>query len=534
MTEHWAIDIGSRSRARRSADRTENPGRSGRLRVLFVSSEIFPLAKTGGLADVSAALPGALASQGIEPLLLMPGYPCALDTAVNKRVVYELREFSHLGDARIVAGWTPDSGLPVWLFDCPALFDRQGGIYQDEQGRDWPDNALRFGTFCRAVAAMATNWLPDVVHLNDWQTGLAALYLAHAQGPPPSTLFTIHNMAFQGIFPREATAQLDLPESACGADGIEYFGKVSFLKAGLRYADRLTTVSSTYAREILTPEFGFGLQGLLQARQGDLSGVLNGIDDSLWNPQTDPYLPRTFTARDLSGKHMCKAALQRELGLKPNVEVPLVAFASRFTDQKMVDCIPKLVPTLMAEGAQLAVVGEGDRAVEAELAALAHEYPGRVAVRIGHDEGMAHRVHAGADIVLAPARFEPCGLVQMYAMRYGALPVVRAVGGLADTVVDATAANIENGTACGFAFAEASAEAMTACVVRALGMWRQSITWRRLQSRAMAREFGWARSAPNYIELYRALTNIPAETPREEPVQADPAQMLYEPCNPDL
>ena len=525
MTEHWAIDIGSRNRARRSAEQPQDRGRRGRLRVLFVSSEIFPLAKTGGLADVSASLPGALAGQGIEPLLLMPGYPCALDTAVNKRVVYELREFSHLGDARIVAGWTPDTGLPVWLFDCPALFDRKGGLYQDEQGCDWPDNALRFGTFCRAVAAMAANWLPDVVHLNDWQTGLAALYLAHAQGPKPATMFTIHNMAFQGIFPREATAELDLPPSAYEADGIEYFGKVSFLKAGLRYSDRLTTVSPTYAREILTPECGFGLEGLLQARQSDLSGILNGIDDGLWNPQTDPYLPRTFTARDLSGKHMCKAALQRELGLKPNPEAPLVAFASRFTGQKMVDCIPKLVPTLMAAGAQLAVLGEGDCAAEAELAALQREWPGRIAVRIGHDEGAAHRVHAGADIVLAPARFEPCGLVQMYAMRYGALPVVRAVGGLADTVVDANAANIENGTACGFAFTEASAEAMIACVARALGMWRQSITWRRMQSRAMAREFGWARSGTSYIELYRGLTNIPAETRVEEPIEAEPAQV---------
>lgn len=524
MTEHWAIDIQAKAGqpkvgARRSADGSHA---GDRLRAFFVSSEIFPLAKTGGLADVSAALPAALATQGVDPLLFMPGYPQALETAVHKRVLMDLSDRAGFGEARIIAGWTPDTSLPVWLLDAPALFDRDGGPYQDRCGQDWDDNAQRFGLFSRAAATMAANWLPDVVHLNDWQAGLTALFLQQAPGPRPATLFTVHNMAFQGVFGREAVANLGIAPQAMQPDGIEYFGNLSFLKAGLRYADRLTTVSPTYAREILTEEFGFGLQGLLQARRGELTGVLNGIDDSLWNPSTDSHLPRNFTARDLSGKRVCKTQLQRELGLAQDAQAPLVVFASRLTEQKMVDCLPQIVPLVLAQDAQLAIVGEGDRHWEENLGSLNGSHPGRVAVRIGHDESLAHRLHAGADILLAPARFEPCGLVQMYGMRYGTLPVVRSVGGLADTVVDATARNLEAGTATGFAFAEANAQALAGALDRALTLWHQPIAWRRLQARAMSRDFSWTQSATQYRELYCHLAGVPLELGTHMPAAADP------------
>lgn len=521
MTERWAIDI----KARVGLGRTADEGRAdGRLRVFFVSSEIFPLAKTGGLADVSASLPTALASQGVDPLLFMPGYPAALDAVVNKRVLFDLSEQPGLGEARIIAGWMPDTSLPVWLLDAPALFDRDGGPYQDENGQDWRDNAQRFGLFCRAAAIMAANWLPDIVHLNDWQTGLTALFLHQAPGPRPATLFTVHNMAFQRVFGHGDVANLGISPEAMQPDGIEYFGNLSFLKAGLRYADRLTTVSPTYAREIMTEDYGFGLQGLLQARRAELTGVLNGIDDSLWNPATDPHLARNFTARDLSGKRACKTHLQRELGLAQDTEAPLVIFASRLTEQKMVDCLAQTVPLVLAQDAQLAIVGEGDRNWERNLAALNGSHPGRVVVRIGHNESLVHRMHAGADILLAPARFEPCGLVQMYGMRYGTLPVVRAVGGLADTVVDATAANVEAGTATGFAFTGATAQALVGALDRALTLWRQPIAWRRLQARAMSRDFSWTQSAMQYRELYCRLAGVPVEHALHSPaipVRAD-------------
>lgn len=479
------------------------------MRVLFASSEVTPLAKTGGLADVSAALPAALAGLGLDVALVIPGYPQAMDATVAKGPVANLGDFLGFGETRLVAGRTPDTGLSVWLVDCPSLFARGGGPYQDNDGRDWPDNARRFGLFSHAVAHLAAEgidgWHADLVHANDWQTGLLPLLLATHAAPRPATVFTLHNMAFQGIFPLSEAGALRLPPEACTPEGCEYHGQLSFLKTGLRYADRLTTVSPSYANEISLPEYGMGMDGVVRARRRDLTGILNGIDSRVWDPATDPYLPVNYWPSDFAGKRSCKAFVQRELGLAENADAPLVVFASRLTEQKMADLLPATLPAILRKGGQFALLGQGERSIAQALEALPALDPTRVAVRVGYDERLAHRLHSAADIMLAPARYEPCGLVQLYAMRYGALPVVRGVGGLGDTVVDATRSAVANGTATGFVFAEATAADLIAAVERALDLYAQPILWRKLQLRAMTRDFGWKRSARRYRAIYQKI-----------------------------
>ena len=352
---------------------------------------------------------------------------------------------------------------------------------------------------------MGVEWTPDVVHANDWHTGLIPLLLAQEDGDRPATVFTTHNMAFQGLFPAADLDSLELPAGAVSHDGLEYWGQLSFLKAGLHFADKLTTVSPTYAREILTPEFGFGLDGVLRARTADLSGVLNGADYAVWDPVLDPHLVHNYDAAGLNGKRLCKAALQRELGLAEDAEVPLLAFISRLTEQKMADTLAALLPRLAGADLQLAVLSNGDHGLERRLSEAAACHEGRVAVHIGYEEPLAHRMQAGADILLAPARFEPCGLSQLYAMRYGTIPIVRATGGLADTVVDTTRASISEGTATGFVFDEPSEAALEATIARACAFFREPLAWRRLQLSAMKQDFGWQRSAAQYLALYESL-----------------------------
>jgi starch synthase len=505
------------------------------MRLLFVSSEIYPLAKTGGLADVSAALPVALAALGVYVRLLMPGYPEALDMAEDVKV--EAKYTANGASARLLSARMPDSGLVVWLVDCPALFKRDGGLYQSADGADWHDNHHRFSLLARAAARIATgeiggDWRADVVHANDWHTGLVPLLLKRGEGARPASLFTIHNLAFQGLFPAGALGELKLPEELIGPDGIEFYGRISFLKAGIRYADRFNTVSPSYARDILTPEFGCGLHGLINERAGDLSGILNGIDCAVWNPATDPHLPARFDAHAMAGKHNCKAELQRELGLDLAPDTPLIVWASRLTHQKMADAALEMLPVLMERDVQFALIGEGDPAYECGFAALAQAHPGRVAVKIGYQEPLAHRLYAAGDILLHPSRFEPCGLAPQYAMRYGTIPVVTRVGGLSDLVHDADAPALRAGTATGFSFKEQSAEAMLACLDRALDAHAQPVARRRLQRRAMAQDLGWKASAARYLALYRelaplapqvagepALVPVAAET-EEEPIAA--------------
>lgn len=398
------------------------------MRVLFVASEVFPLAKSGGLADVSSALPMALARQGIDVRLLMPGYPSAL--ARLKDPCVEARFGSLLGikDATLVSGRLAHSHLPIWLIDAPSLFDRPGGLYQDGHGRDWPDNALRFGFLAHAAAMIARGflpqWKPDIVHVNDWHAGLTPLLLALGGGPKPATLLTIHNLAYQGNFPPETLSVLGIPNRFFRTDGVEFHGQVSFLKAGIRFSDSVTTVSPNYAKEVLTPEFGCGMDGILRDRGESFCGILNGIDTDLWNPATDPHLANPYDVHDMSGKRACKADLQSSFGLKVDRDRPLIGFVSRLAHQKMADVVLESVPSIAAAGAQFVLVGEGDPALAAAFQHLGDRYRGSIAIRTTYDEALAHRLYAGVDILLAPARFEPCGLTQMYALRYGTLPVV--------------------------------------------------------------------------------------------------------------
>jgi starch synthase len=478
------------------------------LRVLFVSSEVFPLAKTGGLADVAGALPAALSRLGADVRVMLPGYPQALDLARDLRVIDD----GNLADGRLLAGRMPTSDLPVILFDSAALFQRHGGLYQDENGQDWPDNERRFAAFCRSAAHVALGqtalgWQPQIVHANDWHTGLLPAFLRYSGKAPPKTVFTIHNLAFQGNFPMGAFPGLGLPAEALSPDGIEFYNQISFIKAGIRYSERLTTVSPTYAREILMPEYGCGLDGLLRMRAADLVGILNGVDYSVWDPANDNELPQRYDADNLTGKGACKAALQREMALSQDADAPLVAYVNRLTHQKMADVVLDTLPQLVGAGAQIVVHGDGDHDFEERFATAEHAYPGKVAVRLSYTEALAHRITGGCDLSLTPARFEPCGLTTMYAMRYGTLPITRAVGGVVDTVRDAGSVGARTNDGSGFAFANATADDLRRCLGRAASWYNNSEAWKRLQRRAMVRDFGWERSARRYLEVYATLLN---------------------------
>ena len=498
------------------------------MRTLYVTSEVFPLAKTGGLADVSAALPAALRDLGIDIRLLVPAYRQIMERVSDPREVVRLGDPIGCGEVRLLEAHLPHTDVPVWLVDCPALYDRAGGLYQTETGEDWPDNALRFALLNHVAVGIADergrDWRPDLIHANDWHAGLVPLLLANRSRPRPATLFTIHNLAYQGLFAADEMARLDLPAEAYGA--MEFYGRVSFLKAGIRSADAITTVSPTYATEILTPEYGCGMDGLLRERQADLTGILNGVDYRIWDPGADPHIAANYTARSFSAKAECKRALQAELGLAAEADMPLMAFMSRLVHQKMPDIVLETLPRLIEEGLQFVLVGEGENGYQAGFRELAARYPGRVAVQIGYQEALGRRVLAGADMLLHPARFEPCGLVPIYALRYGTVPIVRNSGGMADTVVDASPEAIRRGVATGFSFENASAEDLTACIERALALYRQPISWRRILASAMRQDFSWQRSAEAYADLYRSLTRTPAVAPRPSGVESEPLKKL--------
>ena len=477
------------------------------MRTLFVTSEMFPLVKTGGLADVSAALPQALLELGVDVRVMLPAYPQALAAAVDKQAPVPLPDFLDCGTVNIIPARTPDTDVPLLLVDCPALYDRAGGIYQDENGDEWGDNALRFGLLNHAAAYVGGGefslWQPDVVHAQDWHTGLIPLLMRNYARQAP-TLFTLHNMAFQGLFPMDNSGKLGVGPEFRNVDGVEFYGRLCFLKTGIRYAKAVNTVSPNYAREIVTPEFGCGLDGLLRAR-GDLVGILNGIDTIAWNPAGDPFLTQRYSADDLSGKQVCKLAVQKELGLTPDAEVPLIAFISRLTTQKLADVVADAIPQMVAMGTQFALVGNGDKELERQFVALARQYPGQVAAKIGYNEEVAHRLYAGSDMMLAPARFEPCGLTPLYAMRYGTVPVVRPVGGLADTIVSANS-EVPNPEATGFSFSGESTGDLLACLEQAVEQYRAPLAWRRIQLRGMKRDCGWETPAREYSALYHQLS----------------------------
>ena len=474
-------------------------------RVLFVTPELAPWAKAGGLGEVSRDLPRALAEAGADVRVLVPAYPALRSAFPAAREIARIEApGGTLAPARLLdAGARP----ALYLLDCESTFARTGGPYGGAEGADWPDNHLRFGLLSRVAALLGgasspLAWRPDIVHCNDWPAGLAPAWLAHATGGA-ATVTTVHNLAYQGIFPADTLEQLGLPPATFAAEGLEYHGKLSFLKAGLHFATKLSTVSPAYAREIQRPDLGFGLDGLLARRAADLTGILNGIDTRTWDPARDPHLVQRYDAMRLEAKRPNKTALQHELGFPPVGEAPLIGMVGRLVEQKGVDLVAAIAADLAGAGVQLAILGSGARKIENTLRELARRHPRSIAVRIEFSEPLAHRIEAGADIFLMPSRFEPCGLNQLYSMRYGTPPLVRRTGGLADSVLDATRENLRDGRATGFVFEEATPQALRAAIERALAALRDPPLWAGLQRAGMARDFGWSGAARDYLALYR-------------------------------
>jgi starch synthase len=469
------------------------------VRVLAVASECFPLVKTGGLADVVGALPAALAAHGVAVTTLLPGYPAVLAALAGGQ------EIGAVPEGRLLAGRA--AGLDLAALDAPALFDRPGNPYRAPGGADWPDNALRFAALARAAALVATGgtMLPrfDLLHAHDWQAGLAPAHLAFAPGPRVPSVLSVHNLAFQGQFGAEVFPQLGLPPEAFATEGVEYYGGVGFLKAGLYYADRITTVSPTYAREIATPEGGMGLDGLIRARGERVSGIVNGIDTEVWSPDTDAALARRYGLGTLPFRADNRAAIAAAFGLEPGAG-PLFAVVSRLTWQKGIDLLAEALPALIGAGGSLALLGTGDAALEGAFLAAAGAHPGRVGVRIGFDEALSHLLFGGADAVLVPSRFEPCGLTQLYGLRYGCVPVVSRVGGLADTVIDANAAALEAGVATGIQFFPVTVAALSAAIARAAELFADREAWASMQRAGMRADLSWTRRAAAYAAVFRA------------------------------
>ncbi|WP_061171821.1 glycogen synthase GlgA [Caballeronia hypogeia] len=546
------------------------------LNVLLVASEAVPLAKTGGLGDMVSAYAAALREAGVDATILLPAYPNAIAQAEGLSKIGTLSGLPG-GDASLLRGRMPGTGVPVLLLRCDALFARTG-LYQDAQGRDYQDNAIRFATLSAAAVRIAQGVRgvkkPDIVHAHDWHTGLTPLLMKHA-GVHAKSVFTIHNLAFQGNYALSLGASLGVPEkwlvhALSEPLSIEFYGALSLMKAGIVHADRVTTVSETYAREILTPRFGNLMEGVLQSCAHKLSGVVNGIDEQTWNPATDTLIERNYSFDDMRGKHACKRALQRKFGLPVDPFAPLMAIGSRMTGQKLADVVLEALPRLLAKHPrlQLAVIGKGEAYIEAGFRKLAQEWPDRVGAHIGYDERRAHALHAGADILLHGSRFEPCGLTQLYAMRYGTLPVASRVGGLADTIVDA-AQNVDHaahdalrpsvwlrdGThdmpvaaaparralhaPTGFLFEGERADDIVRAASRALDAYMRPQAWRALQRNAMSCDFGWNEAITTMVALYVGLSDArpsrsalrprraadgvqqPSQMPAQLPLQGD-------------
>ncbi len=474
------------------------------LQVLAAVSEIYPLIKTGGLADVAGALPGTLAKLGVAMRTLVPGYPAVMQGLGAAETVLT-RDDLFGGPARVLAAQV--AGLDLLVLDAPHLYDRPGGPYWDPHGQDWWDNPTRFAALSRVAADIGLGalpgWVPDVVQCHDWQTGLAIAYLHYSGRPRPRTVMTIHNLAFTGQVPMHMWEFLGLPPGSLTMDGVEFYGAIGYLKAGLRFADAITTVSPTYAQEIQTPAFGCGFDGLLRTRRDVLHGILNGIDTDVWNPATDATLVSRYSPKDLAARAPNKPWLQERMGLTVNPAAPLFGCVTRLSTHKGMDIVLEALPALLAMGGQLALVGTGDQALEAAFRTAADAHPGRVGVVLGYDEELAHQMQAGIDALLMPSRFEPCGLTQMYALRYGAVPVVSRVGGLADTVIEANEAALRAGVATGVVLPEASPAGLEAGFAQIRTLWAAESAWARLSTNAVKQAMGWADSARQYVAVFR-------------------------------
>jgi starch synthase len=480
------------------------------MKILFASSEVYPLIKTGGLADVSGSLPRAIRNLRHDIRLVLPAYRGVIAKAGKVKTVAKLALEGAAGEVRILQGRLPGTNVTLYLVDSPAHFDRDGGPYGAPEGGDWPDNDQRFALFARAICALALDragldWQPELVHGNDWQTGLVPALLS-LEPRRPATLFTIHNLAYQGLFPAASLEALKLPAAWWSMGGLEFYDQLSFIKGGLVFADWVSTVSPTYAREIQTPEYGCGLEGLLADRADHLTGILNGVDYRDWSPCNDAHLVRPYSARRPAGKADNKRALQQAFGL-PQLDVPLLGHVGRLVEQKGIDLLLEILPGLLARDVQLVLLGSGHAKLEKALQKLQADHPRQVGIRIGYSEPLAHRLEAGADLFLMPSRFEPCGLNQLYSLRYGTVPIVRRTGGLADSVVDATPERLADGTATGFQFDAAEAPELLAAIERALALYDQPEAWRKLVTRGMQQDFSWTRSAQRYLELYQQLVS---------------------------
>lgn len=479
-------------------------------RVLLVASEAVPLVKTGGLADVITSLARALRAQGIDAAVLMPGYPAAIEHARELQVVGLLPDLPG-GPGRLLRGSMPDSEVPVVLLKTARFDARTGNPYVDADGAEYGDNALCFAALAHAAVAICAGKtaleVPHVVHANDWHAGLIPLLLKLHGITDVASLLTIHNLAFHGNYPMELAPALGLPDRVLTSDGIEFWGQLSFIKAGLRYADRISTVSRSYANEILTPHFGHGMDGLLNARKDDLVAIRNGVDTGAWDPATDTLIARPFTLADMRGKSGCKRDLQTLFGLPVDPFAPILALGSRITHQKMADVALSALPQVLHRfpRAQLMVLGCGERAYEQGFLRIAQEFSGRVAVHIGYDERRAHALHAGADMLLHGSRFEPFGLTPLYSMRYGTIPIASRVGGMADSIADAGLRGVPLEGANGILFDGEHADDMTAAVQRAFELYAQPSEWHAMQRNAMSADFSWDEPAAQYLEIYRGL-----------------------------
>ena len=484
------------------------------MRVLFATSEAYPLIKTGGLADVSGALPKALThltdfnspnNKG-DIKILMPAYSAVLTKLKSPKAFATIEVFNQT--CTLIMGKMPDSGIDVIAIQNAFLFERAGGPYSDENGLNWPDNALRFGVLSRVASLLCSdksplkNWLPDLIQCNDWQTGLAPAYMKLVDNSSVKSILSIHNLAFQGNFEASWLTLLELPLANFQMEGFEYFEQISFLKAGLYYADQLSTVSPTYAKEIQTTEFGFGLEGLLQSRSNDLTGILNGIDAQEWNPACDVHLIKKYTASRITGKKAVKHALQQQLGLQIDANAPLLGIVSRLTYQKGLDLLPEIMPKLVSLGCQFAILGSGDKSLEASFNDIAERYPEQVSMNTGYHEHLSHNIMAGCDIFIMPSRFEPCGLNQLYGLAYGTPPIVTPTGGLADSVTDTNSANLKNKSATGFVLESTTSDALLTSIGRAIDCWRTPKVWRQIQKNGMRLDISWNLSARSYLALY--------------------------------
>jgi starch synthase len=467
-----------------------------------------PLVKTGGLADVVGALPAALAAQGVTVTTLLPGYPAVMAAAKRAKAIHSFD--SLLGEpARLLSAKL--NGHPLLILDAPAYFAREGGPYGDASGKDWPDNWRRFAAFGRAAADIASGQVKgqafDLIHAHDWQAGMALAYLRFASPKgaaiPPSVM-TIHNMAFQGFFPASIFSKLGLPKKAWALDGVESYGGVGFLKAGMEAASAITTVSPTYAREIREAEFGMGLEGLIQSRGSRVHGIVNGIDTVDWDPATDPHIAKNYTPKTLAKRAANKRALEAEFGLDKD-DGPLFIVISRLTWQKGMDVLVEVIDHLIGIGGRLALLGSGDAAIAEALHHAATRHPGKVGIRIGYDEALSHRMQAGGDAILVPSRFEPCGLTQLYGLAYGCVPVVARTGGLADTIIDANLAALEADVATGLQFTGVTYAALADAISRAVHLYQDRDLWTTLQRNGMTADFNWARSGTAYADLFREL-----------------------------